>query len=304
MNKFWQFKNTADENVGELIIYGDISSYSWWGDDISPKNFKDDMDKLGDITELNIYINSNGGDVFAGQAIYSMIKRHKAKVTVHVDGLAASIASVIAMAGDVVHMPVNAMLMIHNPWTFSFGDSVELRKIADTLDKIRESTIAVYQEKTGLTEKKIIAMMDAETWLTAKDSKELGFADEIDEEKQIAASIDGNFLMMNGQKMDMSRYKNSPKIEETIFPYQNKEVLNIEKIIPDKLAKTEPAVNVNNNSVFSEVDADKLGELIINKLKTSGIVEKKQEEQQEVINPNDLLAYEIELKKKLYKEVI
>ena len=289
MNKFWQFKNTADENVGELMIYGDISSYSWYGDDISPKNFKDDLDKLGDITELNIYINSNGGDVFAGQAIYSMIKRHKAKVTVHIDGLAASIASVIAMAGDVVHMPANAMLMIHNPWTFSFGDSVELRKIADTLDKIRESTIAVYQEKSGLTEKKIIAMMDAETWLTAKDSKDLGFADEIDEEKQIAASIDGDFLMMNGQKMDLSRYKNAP---------------DIEKIIPDKAAKTEPVVNTKNNSIFSEVDADKLGELIINKLKASGVVDKKQEEQQEVINPSDLLSYEIELKKKLYKEVI
>jgi len=289
MNKFWQFKNTADENVGELMIYGDISSYSWWGDDISPKNFKDDLDKLGDISELNIYINSNGGDVFAGQAIYSMIKRHKAKVTVHVDGLAASIASVIAMAGDVVHMPVNAMMMIHNPWTFAYGDSTEMKKVADTLDKIRESIIATYQEKSGLTDKKIIAMMDAETWLTAKDSKELGFADGIDEEKQIAASVDGDFLMMNGQKMDLSRYKNAP---------------DIEKIIPDKGTKTNSVVNVNNNSVFSEVDADKLGELIINKLKASGIVDKKQEEQQEVINPNDLLAYEIELKKKLYKEVI
>ena len=289
MNKFWQFKNTADENVGELMIYGDISSYSWWGDDISPKNFKDDLDKLGDISELNIYINSNGGDVFAGQAIYSMIKRHKAKVTVHVDGLAASIASVIAMAGDVVHMPVNAMMMIHNPWTFAYGDSTEMKKVADTLDKIRESIIATYQEKSGLTDKKIIAMMDAETWLTAKDSKELGFADGIDEEKQIAASVDGDFLMMNGQKMDLSRYKNAP---------------DFEKIIPDKGTKTNSVVNVNNNSVFSEVDADKLGELIINKLKASGIVDKKQEEQQEVINPNDLLAYEIELKKKLYKEVI
>ena len=288
MNKFWQFNNTTDENIGELMIYGDISSYSWWGDDISPKNFKDDLDKLGDISELNIYINSNGGDVFAGQAIYSMIKRHKAKVTVHVDGLAASIASVIAMAGDVVHMPANAMMMIHNPWTFAYGDSTEMKKVADTLDKIRESIIATYQEKSGLTEKKIIAMMDSETWLTAKDSKELGFANEIDEEKQIAASIDGDFLMMNGQKMDMSRYKNAP---------------DIEKIIPDKLAKTNPVVNVNNNSVFSEVDADKLGELIINKLKAIGVVG-KQEEQQEVINPSDLLSYEIELKKKLYKEVI
>jgi ATP-dependent Clp protease protease subunit len=127
------------------MIYGPISNETWWGDETTPLLFKADLDRLGDITELNLYINSDGGDVFAGQAIYSMLKRHKAKVIVHVDGLAASIASVIAMAGDVVHMPINAMLMIHNPMTHAAGNSAEFRKIADTLDKLAESSIAVYK---------------------------------------------------------------------------------------------------------------------------------------------------------------
>lgn len=215
MKKFWNFNITKDEKVGELMIYGPISSDSWWGDEITPKNFKTDLDSLGDISDLHVYINSDGGDVFAGQAIHSMLKRHKAKVTVHVDGLAASIASVIVMAGNVVHMPSNSMMMIHNPWTWTYGNSAELRKIADAMDKIGESIIAVYQEKTGMTEKKIKEIMDAETWLTAKDAKKLGFADEIEEEKQIAASLDGSFVLMNGQKMDLTRYRNAPKIEPT-----------------------------------------------------------------------------------------
>jgi ATP-dependent Clp protease, protease subunit len=214
MNKFWQFKITEEGKKGELYIYGPISSQTWWGDEISPKNFKNDLDLLGDISELTVYINSDGGDVFAGQAIHSMLKRHQAKVTCYIDGLAASIASIIAMAGDVVHMPTNAMIMIHNPWTYAAGNAEEFRKMAETLDKIRESSVAVYQEKTGLSEKKIIEMMDAETWMSAKDAKKLGFADEIDEEKLIAASIDGKFIMINGQKMDLSRYRNSPPIKE------------------------------------------------------------------------------------------
>jgi ATP-dependent Clp protease protease subunit len=223
MSKFWQFKITEEGNKGELYIYGPIANQTWWGDEISPVNFKTDLDSLGDISELTVYINSDGGDVFAGQAIHSMLKRHKAKVTCYVDGLAASIASIIAMAGDVVHMPVNAMMMIHNPWTGMYGNAEEFRKMADTLDKIAESSIAVYQEKTGLSEKKIKEMMDAETWMSAKDALKLGFADEIDEEKQIAASLDGKLLMMNGQKMDLTRYRNPPEIEEV------KEIKEIEK---------------------------------------------------------------------------
>jgi ATP-dependent Clp protease protease subunit len=210
--KFWQFRNTADNpKAGELLLYGDISSTTWWGDEITPKQFKEDLDAMGDVNTINVYINSGGGDTFAGQAIYSMLKRHKATVNVYVDGLAASIASVIAMAGDKVYMPVNAMMMVHNPWTWGIGDANEFRELATILDQVRKTIVATYQAKTGMDEEKIIELMDAETWMTAKEAVEYGFADEIEEAKQIAASLDKSFLVMNSQRFDLSRFKHTPE---------------------------------------------------------------------------------------------
>ena len=128
------------------MILWEISNETRWGDEVTPKQFKDDLDALGEINTLNVYINSPGGSVFAGQTIYSMLKRHKAKVHVYIDGLAASIASLIAMAGDKVIMPKNAMMMIHSPWTFAAGNAQEFRKIADDMDKIRESMVVAYEQ--------------------------------------------------------------------------------------------------------------------------------------------------------------
>lgn len=200
--KFWNLK-ALDEKTGELTLYGEISNETWWGDEVTPKEFKADLDKLGDINTLNIYINSPGGDVFAGQAIHSMLKRHKAHKNVYVDGLAASIASVIAMAGDTIFMPKNAMMMIHNPWTIGMGNASEFRKLAEDLDKIRESLIAAYEDHSALTRDEIISIMDAETWLTATECEEYGFCDVIQEEKQVAASID---------KTVLNRYQNTPQV--------------------------------------------------------------------------------------------
>lgn len=212
--KFWQFRNAADDpKVGELLLYGVISDYSWWDDEVTPKQFKADLDALGDVDEIKVFINSDGGDVFAGQAIYSMLKRHKAKITVYVDGLAASIASVIAMAGDTVYMPKNAMMMIHNPWTLAVGTADDFRKLADDMDKIRESLIVAYQDKSGLDREKIIEIMNAETWMTAEEAVELGFADEIEEAKKLVASIIDGRLFINGQEFDLRRFKNPPKLD-------------------------------------------------------------------------------------------
>lgn len=214
MKKFWNFKNKNDSpSIGELMLYGDISSQSWWGDEVTPKQFKDDLDSLGEISELNIYINSGGGDVFAGQAIHSMLKRHKAKKTCYVDGLAASIASVIAMAADKIIMPSNAMMMIHKAWTFAIGNADDMRKMADDMDKIDESIISAYENKTGLPRDEILKLMEDETWMTAQDAKEKGFADEIENEKKVAASVNGAFFMLNDQIFDTGKYKNTPKIE-------------------------------------------------------------------------------------------
>lgn len=220
--KFWNFK-ALDEKTGELTLYGEISDVTWWGDEITPKQFKEDLDTLGDIDVLNVYINSPGGDVFAGQTIYSMLKRHKAQVNVYIDGLAASIASLIAMAGDKVIMPENAMMMIHNPWTWGAGNANDFRKLADDLDKIRDSMIVAYKNKSGLSDDEIKDIMDAETWLSAKDCLDKGFADEIEEAKEVAACVDEKYF---------GRYKNVPenlKEPPKEPPGQAKEVRDSEK---------------------------------------------------------------------------
>jgi len=211
-NKFWQFRNQEGSKVGELLLYGIIASTTWWGDEVTPQSFKKELDALGDIDVLNIYINSDGGDPFAAHAMYNIVKRHKATKNVYIDGLAASAASDFAMVGDTIYMPENAMMMIHNPWTIAVGNANDFRKLADDLDNIRKSSIADYQGKSGLSEEKIIEIMDAETWLTASEAVELGFADEIEAEKQVAACLDAGILMMNGVKMDLSRYRNPPKL--------------------------------------------------------------------------------------------
>ncbi|WP_084413194.1 head maturation protease, ClpP-related [Desulfovirgula thermocuniculi] len=212
MKKFWRFRAATDNpNIGELLLYGTIGSETWWGDEVTPKQFKADLDALGNVEEIRVFINSDGGDLFAGQAIYSMLKRHKAKKTVYIDGLAASVASAIAMAGDVVYMPRNAMMMIHNPWTIAMGTAEDFRKLADDMDRIRETLITVYQDKSGLERERIIEMMDAETWLTAEEAVELGFADEIEETRGLAASLEGGYLVINGQRFDLRRYRNAPK---------------------------------------------------------------------------------------------
>ena len=199
--KFWNFK-AIDETTGELTLYGEISNETWYGDEVTPKEFKAGLDSLGDIETLNVYINSPGGDVFAGQTIYSILKRHKAHKNIYVDGLAASIASVIAMAGSTIFMPKNSMMMIHNPWTFGVGNASDFRKLAEDLDKIRESLISAYEDRSALMRDEIIDIMDKETWLTASECMEYGFCDVVEEEKQIAASIDSEML---------KKYRNTPK---------------------------------------------------------------------------------------------
>lgn len=225
-DKFWEIKASAKNNkIGELYLYSEIASgSSWWSDTVTPKQFKNDLDALGDIATLNIYVNSPGGDVFAGHAIASMIKRCHAETIAHVDGLAASMASVIVCACNKVVMPSNTMLMVHNPWTRMAGNANDLRKMADDLDKIGESSMSVYREKTGLPDEKIKELLDGETWLTAQEAKDLGFCDEVEKSVNIAASIAGDKLIYNGASFDMKAFKNAPidKIQALIQKTDNK----------------------------------------------------------------------------------
>ena len=207
-------KGGAEPKTGELSLYGPIGpddGMSWLFDEMSPKQFKQELDGLGDISDLKVFINSPGGDVFAGQAIHSMLTRHKARVTVYVDGLAASIASIVAMAGDTVIMPRNAMMMVHNPWTVAMGDAREFRKTAETLDSIRESMLAAYQVKTKMERASLMTLLNAETWMTAEEAVDMGFADELEAEKKIAASlVRPGVFTVQGREFDLSRFANVP----------------------------------------------------------------------------------------------
>lgn len=188
--KFWNWKNQQEENeVTERVLelYGTIAEDSWFDDDITPQLFKSElMAGGGDIT---IWINSPGGDCIAASQIYSMLMDYKGAVTVKIDGIAASAASVIAMAGTKVLMSPTAMMMIHNPLTMAFGDSGDMSKAITMLDEVKESIINAYEIKTNLSRAKLSHLMDAETWMNAKKAVEMGFADGIiEDEKKTAIS--------------------------------------------------------------------------------------------------------------------
>lgn len=177
MKKFWNW--VRDETTEERTLYlnGVISDETWWGDEITPKMFKDDL--LAGAGNVTVWINSPGGDVFAAAQIYNMLMDYTGKITVKIDGLAASAASVIAMAGGDVYMSPVSMLMIHNPSTIAIGDSEEMLRAKALLDEVKESIINAYELKSGLSRAKLSHLMDAETWMNANKAVELGFADKI-----------------------------------------------------------------------------------------------------------------------------
>ena len=173
--KFWNW--VRNEEVRTLYLDGAIAEETWLGDEITPKQFKAElMNGSGDIT---VWINSPGGDVFAASQIYNMLMDYPGKVTVKIDGLAASAASIIAMAGSEVLMSPVSMMFIHNPMTLAFGDTVEMEKAIAMLGEVKESIINAYELKTGMSRAKLSHLMDAETWFNAKKAVELGFADSI-----------------------------------------------------------------------------------------------------------------------------
>ena len=175
--KFWNWVRNEDTGNRTLVLNGQISDETWFGDEVTPGLFRDELQSCeGDIT---VWINSPGGDVFAAAQIYNMLMEYPGNVDVRIDGIAASAASVIAMAGNKVSMSPVAMMMIHNPMTVAMGDKKVMQQAIDMLDEIKESIINAYELKTGQTRTKIAHMMDAETWFNAKKAVELGFADDI-----------------------------------------------------------------------------------------------------------------------------
>lgn len=188
------------------MIYDEIGG---WG--ITAKQFARDLKDLGKITQLNARIHSPGGDVFEGMAIYNILKNYPAHKVAHIDGLAASMASVIAMAFDEVVMPENAMMMVHKPWGGTMGDADDMRKYADLLDKVEGNLVGAYRDKTGMTDEQLHALLAEETWLTGREAVEKGFADTLTEPLAMAASLQSN---------RMKDYANMPKALQILLAPQ------------------------------------------------------------------------------------
>ncbi len=232
LKKIWELKQATEPNTLEMYIYGDVEGdgYDWWTDEViqsetSANHFREELAKYPNATNINIYINSYGGSVFEGTAIYNQLRRHQAFKTVYIDGFACSVASLIAMAGDKVVMPRNAMMMIHHAWTVAMGNSAELRKAADDLENINKGNRQAYLQKVGekTTEEELVALLDAETWLTAEDCIRLGFADEYAENDADMVKAQGVLQKVNRtleQKISYNKalaaqLKQLIKIEET-----------------------------------------------------------------------------------------
>ncbi|TOZ04902.1 head maturation protease, ClpP-related [Leuconostoc pseudomesenteroides] len=200
MTNYFQMK--ATNSVAQIDIFGDIVSEKWFDEETSATSFRDALKELGDVSTINLSINSGGGSVFDGIAIYNMLKSHKATVNVYVEGLAASIASVIAMAGDTITMRSGSMMMVHMPWTLSQGNAEEMRKTADTLEKTGDSIVDIYSERTGISSDDIRNIMNEETWLSAEEAVEQGWATKIDKKEAVMNSVPKEIL---------GRFSNVPK---------------------------------------------------------------------------------------------
>jgi ATP-dependent Clp protease protease subunit len=203
------FARAAANKRGEIYIYEDIGQ-SWFSEGLTAKNFAEQLKPLGGMP-LDIYVNSGGGSVFEGIAIYNQLKRHEAQKIVHIDGIAASIASIIAMAGDEIRIAKNGQVMIHNPSGMVAGTAADLRKSADVLDGIRETMVETYVARTKRKAEEIVAWLDAETWMEGKKAVELGFADMLVAEKEMVPTA----------SLMLEQYKNTPAVLKRITSASN-----------------------------------------------------------------------------------
>lgn len=222
---FWKFKNEAGSEVAELMLYGEISDVSWYGDEVTPKQFHEDLITC-EGKDLAVHINSPGGDVFAAQAIYTQLKAYPGKVTMHIDGMCASAATIIACAGDTVVMPSNTIYMIHNPKSALLGyfDAPQLDKISESLGAVKQTIVNVYMARVqgALSETQLKHKMDSESWMTASEAKNYGFVDEITDAIPVENKWEGDALIVNSVSCRLDRFKN---------------ISDLRAILPDKKQK-------------------------------------------------------------------
>lgn len=191
-------KFQAKGNRGEIWLYDQVGA-SFWGDGVTAKAFQKDLAALGKVTNIDLRINSPGGDVFEGFAIYNQLAQHPATINVYVDGVAASIASVIAMSGDQIHMAKNSMMMIHNPQGVAIGDEREMDRVKALLKQVKSNLTSTYTARTGNKASAVEAWMDDETWFTSDAAVENGFADKVIAEQAVSACF------------DLSPFRNAPQ---------------------------------------------------------------------------------------------
>ncbi len=235
-NQSWYSIKAKANDTAEISIYDEIG---YWG--ITAKSFSKDLKALGNnLKQINLHIHSPGGDVFDGIAIYNLLKNHPANVTVYIDGLAASMASVIAMAGNEVIMPENAMMMIHKPWGIQGGDAEDMRKYADLLDKVENTLIPAYANKTGKTPEELAEMLSAETWLNGKECVEQGFADKLAEPLVAMASI---------KSRKLEDFENMPKaMKDMLFKPQGNAGTAAPQATPTEPVNQAPTAPVDNTA--------------------------------------------------------
>lgn len=228
MNKWYSIENKADGNPVEISIYDEIGDYG-----TSAKNFIEEVKNVSD-RDITLRINSVGGSVFDGLAIYNTLRSHRGYVNIKIEGLAASISTVIAMAGDNIEMSENGFFMIHNPFGQSAGEATDMRKTADLLDKIKSEIIEIYSKKSNLSVEALSEMMDKETWLSSQEAVEFGFVNDITEPMKVAASFNlSKFTNVNekevNDKLGLINNKKSFKMTEELKTWFNgvkEEILN------------------------------------------------------------------------------
>lgn len=225
MHKFWKWieNKVVNEDTGEEIIereldlYGTIAEESWFDDDITPAMFREEL--FSGSGPVTIWINSPGGDCFAASQIYTMLMDYKGPITVKIDGIAASAASVIAMAGTEVFISPTAMIMIHNPATLAFGDHEDMQKAIEMLDEVKQSIINAYELKTGQPRKTLSKMMDEETWMNAMKALDLGFVDGLLEDPKLNSAPEGYAFSENAVEHALVN-----KINEKVKPKETKPI--------------------------------------------------------------------------------
>lgn len=267
--RFWKWKNQAPE-TGQadaervLELYGTIAEESWFEDDVTPQMFRDEL--FAGSGPVTIWLNSPGGDCIAASQIYSMLMDYKGDVTVKIDGIAASAASVIAMAGTKVLMAPTSLLMIHNPMTMAFGDYTEMQKAIDMLDEVKESIINAYEIKTGMSRAKLSHLMDAETWMNANKAIELGFADDVlEDEKKTATEIPAYAFSGKAAQVSLLNKLSRPvkpvKAEAETEAEETEEVTQLEEASETPVAPevTPTADTAAENETVAEVPVEEAG---------------------------------------------